>query len=118
MSKRRVEQQHQIALIDWVKLTLPEFRDDINLASFGENIGPRRMATLKKMGLTPSYPDLVVYLARGGYHGLLIEMKKPNGRLTKDQKDNHARLLSNGYQVHTCYSWDEARQRIEEYLSH
>lgn len=118
-----VEQQHQEAFVDWFKKTYPELAELLNLASFGENIGGRRMNELKAMGLTPGYPDLfLAYPKRLSPHkpitapGLYIEMKKPDGRLRAEQKRIHKRLIEQGYQVDTCYNWDEAKAVIEVYL--
>ena len=55
--------------------------------------------------------------------GLYIEMKlekyrnRKNGGCSDDQIKWIDYLLSVGYQCYVCYSWQEAWQRIEEYLN-
>ena len=37
------------------------------------------------IGIKKGAPDYFLAMAKGGYHGLYFEMKKPKGRLSKDQ---------------------------------
>ena len=62
MPKLKTEQQHQEALVKWFRLQYPRYKDLLTLASFGEDVGPRRMAALKRMGLVPGHPDLVLFV--------------------------------------------------------
>lgn len=50
-------------------------------------------------GMSPGEPDLRVYLPSGKL--LLIEYKRPGGRLSKDQKEAHAELARLGHDVIT-----------------
>ena len=72
-------------------------------------------AMLKSMGLRRGFPDLFVTRARGGYHGLFIEMKYDKGKTSKDQKEWIELLTSEGYACAVCYTADEAIQFIKKY---
>ena len=72
-------------------------------------------ARMKRMGLRSGFPDLFVPLARGGYHGLFIEMKYGKNKTTKDQKEWLATLSAEGYACAVCYSAAEAIKIIESY---
>lgn len=61
-------------------------------------------------GLNPGEPDLRVYLPNGRL--LLIEFKRPGGRLSKDQKDAHAELANLGHNVITLIPADEEEAAI------
>lgn len=74
-------------------------------------------AMLKRMGLRNGFPDLFVTRARGGYHGLFIEMKYDNGKTTKDQRDWLKRLAAEGYACVVCNGADEAIEAIKKYES-
>ncbi len=56
------------------------------------------------------------------YHGLYIEMKKPehrnrkNGGCSDDQIDFIEYATSAGYYCKVCYTWEEARDTILNYL--
>lgn len=79
------------------------------------------------MGTKAGFPDLFVFVPKGGYHGLFIELKTPKGK-TADGKtrragevsDNQEMMIellsSQGYKAVVCYGYDEAVQAIKEYL--
>jgi len=60
------------------------------------------------IGIKKGAPDYFLAMAKGGYHGLYFEMKKPKGRLSKDQLEFIPKLREQGYKVEVCYSWIEA----------
>lgn len=72
-------------------------------------------ARMKRMGLRSGFPDLFVTLARGGYHGLFIEMKYGKNKTTKEQKEWLERLSAEGYACAVCYNAAEAIKTIENY---
>ena len=72
-------------------------------------------ARMKRMGLRSGFPDLLVPLARGGYHGLFIEMKYGKNKTTKEQKEWLERLSAEGYACAVCYNAAEAIKTIEGY---
>ena len=72
-------------------------------------------ARMKRMGLRSGFPDLLVPLARGGYHGLFIEMKYGKNKTTKEQKEWLERLSADGYACAVCYNAAEAIKTIESY---
>lgn len=74
-------------------------------------------ARMKRMGLRKGFPDLCVTRARGGYHGLFIEMKYGKGKTTKDQRDWLKRLAAEGYACVVCNGADEAIEAIKKYES-
>lgn len=128
--KRRTEELEQRALIQWFRKTYPVRADYLTLASFGENIGAKRMNELKAMGLTPGYPDLFLAIPTGVristdigefwvdvVPGLFIEMKTKKGRITPAQREIHKLLRFQNYQVEVCRGFEEAKKIIEEYLT-
>jgi hypothetical protein len=77
---------------------------------------PQQGAKLKRMGLSPGFPDLVIPLPRGNYHGLYIELKVGNNKTTSDQKRWLTKLSENGYAATACWGTDEAVNTINAYL--
>jgi len=72
---------------------------------------------LKKQGVKRGVPDIMLPVARQGYHGLFIEMKRQKGgRESPEQKEYKEYLIGEGYKAVTCISWFVARREIEEYL--
>ena len=72
---------------------------------------------LKAEGVKAGVPDIFLPEARGGYHGLYIEMKRiKGGRLSTEQAQWIADLLGQGYAVYKCEGWVKAKEIIESYL--
>lgn len=77
---------------------------------------PKRGARLKAMGVQAGVPDLLLFVARGGYHGLAIEMKSRKGKLEKVQKEYLGMLEEQGWKTAVCRSLEEFLDIIHEYL--
>ena len=72
-----------------------------------------------KEGLTAGIPDLMIASARGGYHGLFIEMKdvkKTKCSLTKQQELKIFELNNLGYKAVWCAGADAAIDIIDNYM--
>lgn len=72
-------------------------------------------AKLKRMGLRPGFPDLLITRARGGFHGFAIEMKYGKNKPTEAQYKWLLTLKQEGYATAICYSAKEAIDLIERY---
>lgn len=70
---------------------------------------------MKAEGAKPGVPDLVLPVARGGWHGLYLEMKRPGGRTSPEQRWWLAQLSEQGYYTAVCYGADEAERTILDY---
>ena len=77
---------------------------------------PRTAARLKAEGVKRGVPDITVAIKASGYAGMYIEMKKPGGRLSPDQRDMIAELRAAGYHVVVAYSVDDAWDHLTTYL--
>lgn len=73
-------------------------------------------AKLKRMGVKPGVPDMVLPVPRGGYAGLYIELKVGKNRPTKNQNEWLLNLTLQGYLAEVCYGGDEAIEKIREFL--
>ena len=112
------ESGEQIALFEWAeyqKGAYPILRWMFHVPNGGLR-DIRTAAKLKAEGVKPGVPDIVLPAARGGAHGLYVEMKSREGKPTKEQLDFHDALRSEGYYVAICHSTDEAIQTILTYL--
>lgn len=77
----------------------------------------REARNLKLQGVKPGVPDLFVPLARSGFHGLFIEMKRRNGgRVSEKQAEWIERLQAENYAAVVCHGADEAINAIELYM--
>lgn len=85
------------------------------------NGGRRSVATgarLKRLGVKRGVPDIIVPMARQGYHGMAIELKRPDGRLSPHQQHWLAMLTQEQWYAIVCTSWIAAARLIVIYLGH
>jgi len=71
---------------------------------------------LKAEGVIPGVPDLCLPVARGGYHGLYMEVKKSGGHVRADQWEFMNSLCQQGYFVRIANHLGVALEIIENYL--
>ena len=83
----------------------------------GGNVGARNGKNLKAMGVRAGTPDYFLAHPSGKYHGLWIEMKTSDGRVSPEQRIAIEVLGKQGYLAVVCRSTDEARLTIEQYLT-
>lgn len=114
------EHQIQCALIEWRDL----------MVSIGQHVelrwlfaipngGLRHKATaanLKREGVLKGVPDLFLPVARGGFHGLFLELKRPGGKLTQEQTNFLLDARRAGYAAHIAYSFEEAQTYLQTYI--
>lgn len=108
----------QEMLFRWITYQLDEY-PELALLYHIPNGGKRDAKTatiLKRQGVKAGVPDLHLPVARGGYHGLYIELKVGDNTTTKKQKDWIRELNKQGYLAVVCYGWDEAAKQLLDYL--
>ena len=96
-----------------------EGRPELKLLYHVPNGGKRDATTgraLKRQGVKAGVPDLCLSVARGGYHGLYIELKAGKNTTSPKQKEWINDLGQQGYYAAVCRGWEEAKETIENYL--
>lgn len=114
--EERKEQAALVAYLRWLGVLFSSFPNDFPLAGVAAS---RRYAVInymKRLGLTPGMPDLCLFVARRGYHGMVIEMKSRGGRVREEQREVLARLEAEGYYVVVAHGFQEAREHVDWYL--
>ena len=72
---------------------------------------------MKTEGMKSGVPDLCLPVARSGYHGLYIEMKRKGGpNPTKDQESWLKRLSDAGYYAVCCKGAEAAKNVLHRYV--
>jgi hypothetical protein len=61
-------------------------------------------------------PDLCIPVAKNGWHGLYIEMKKEKGTQSENQILIMEKLRNEGYACEVIYSFDEFREIVNKYF--
>ena len=114
---RHIEDSLQKTCVQWFSLM---YRPYARLLHHSPNGGKRNAieaAKFKAMGVRAGFPDLILCVARGGYHGLFIELKTAKGRQTENQKYFQKALEAQGYKYEVVRSLDEFRQIITNYMN-
>jgi hypothetical protein len=73
-------------------------------------------AMLKKAGMRPGAPDLMLAVASPQHNGLFIEMKSANGRTSPEQEQFAEYLKRANYRFLFAYGAEQATAAIKEYL--
>lgn len=72
---------------------------------------------LLNMGLRPGVSDLFLPVARKGYHGFWIELKRiKGGRVTPEQWSWIEKMRAQGYRAEVAYGCDDAWNMLIDYL--
>lgn len=125
MIKSRVliprEDIEQGLLMEWVGYQIARYPELELLFHIPNEKGTRSIADmlrLKGLGVKPGVPDLFLPVARWGWNGLFIEMKRQEGgRVSKEQRAWRKALTAQGYLVRVCNGFDEAKKSLLLYLA-
>lgn len=113
------EAEEQATLFHWARMQEKKY-PELALMFHIPNGGLRsksEAARFKKQGVKAGIPDICLPCARGGRHGLFIELKKlTGGKTSKEQKEWIAALQNAGYAVSVCHGWEDASELILDYL--
>lgn len=113
------EEQEQAYVIQWRDLMVnqvPELSLLFHIGNGGLRSKPEAVR-FKRLGVKPGVSDLMLPVARHGYHGLWIEMKRQHdGKLSKPQKEWIDDMRKQGYKAERANGADEAIAILQEYL--
>lgn len=112
------ETADQIALFD-LALLLEKQHPELELMFHVPNEGKRSVysgAELKRAGLKKGVPDVMLPVARKGYHGLAIEMKAGKNKPTEEQKKWLTGLAKEGWLCYVCRGYEAAATVLGEYM--
>lgn len=112
------ESGHQEAIIEWCGWNMQRY-PELGLLYHVPNGGKRDSATaraLKRQGVKAGVSDLVLPVARCGYHGLYIELKAPGGKLEQSQVGFIQAVEAQGYFARVCVGWRAAVRTLSAYL--
>lgn len=115
---RHLEDAEQIALFQWAAMQSAKF-PELQLMFHIPNGGKRNAqeaARFKLMGVKAGVPDLFLPVARGGFHGLWIELKSPKGKTSASQETFLKELCNQGYKTAVCFGWEMAAKVLKEYI--
>lgn len=110
------EHMHQVSLINWFDIQYPQYAQRLFAIPNGGHRHVAVAAKMKKEGVRAGVPDCFLPVPANGYHGLFIEMKKPDGRTSATQKDWIKYLNSQGYLAEVAFGFEDAKTIVTNYL--
>ena len=114
------EADEQKAIFEWIGYNIgrfPEMELCLHIPNGGYR-NPREAHNLRLQGVKSGVPDLFLPVARGGWHGLFIELKRQKGgRLSEDQKAWIDALNEQHYYATVAQGAEEACDVIFKYLT-
>lgn len=122
---RRLNQPEQEAgrlLVAWIDLVvLPNgLRPGLffaHVANAGVAGGEVRGGILQGQGVRKGWPDYILDLPAGGYHGFRLELKAAEGaKPTPEQLETLTRLESVGFKCAVAWGFDDAKRAVQQYL--
>jgi hypothetical protein len=123
--KKHIEDDIQMGIFAWAYFNekqWPCLRWMHHVRNGGKLGGKNKMdrmiegARWKRLGVKPGVVDIFLPEPSAGFSGLVIEVKAPGGRLTKEQIGYMDYSAGIGRMVSTVYSIDEAVKVITDYL--
>ena len=114
-----LESQEQQALFAWARF-MEGKHPELGLLVAIPNGGLRNMpeaVNFKAEGVRRGFPDMILPVARKGYHSLAIELKRLHGGAVSPEQKGWLEALNNqGWLAVVCKGASEAIKTITEYL--
>ena len=115
---RQHEAAEQTTLLEWAMMQRGKY-PELQLLFHIPNGGSRNRLeaiNLKKQGVKAGVPDLFLPVARGGKHGLFIELKYGKNKTSENQDKWLSELERQGYKTAVCYGCEAAAETLVKYL--
>lgn len=114
------EHDEQVMLFKWAAMMVQQGIYELDLLYAipnGARTSIRTAVKLKAEGLKRGFPDIALPVARHGFHGLFIEVKRlRGGQISKDQRIWHERLIIQRNKVVLAIGWRDAALALCNYL--
>lgn len=112
------EHQEQVTFVQLLAAHLPLFYLNTTAVPHGDLRKPGVAGRLKAEGVSPGYPDILIDVPRGPFHGMRIEMKRRQRSLSRvddAQRAWGARLNGAGYLAVVARGCDHAMDQVLAY---
>lgn len=109
------EHYEQVRVFHCIELEDEELYDSMSAVPNGGLRSAKTGADLKAEGTKPGYPDILIDLPAGVYHGARIELKATGGSVSPDQIATLNRLTAQGYYCALCFGWEDAVSVMRRY---
>lgn len=83
----------------------------------GGKRGVSEAAKFKRMGVLAGVPDIIIAEQNKLFIGLCLELKIGKNKTTDSQNEVIEKFKKNGWQVEVCYTFDKAKEIIDNYFN-
>ncbi len=114
------EHQEQVALMQMIRFHLPSVWQHTTAVPHGGYRPIRTAVDLKAEGVRKGYPDVVIDLPRGPFHGLRVELKRRDGvpSHVKAEQRTWGRVLNEeGYLAVVGWGAEHAFDQVQRYVA-
>lgn len=127
---RNIEHEIQKSVVRYLAIQYPNIKFTISPQGMKLNIYIAKL--FKELGYSKGTPDILIFAARKGYFGLLIELKRPEirgysekgketqveapGSVSQEQQAWIDYLNKEGYKAVVCFGSQMAYRVIDEYF--
>lgn len=117
-----LEHDFQVALFEWwsyfANIVKIDHRLMYAVPNAGAGASKGQAGKMKAEGVKPGIPDVNLDVARNGFHGLRLELKRRGRKPEKHQLEVIDLLRKEGYDAQVVYSVDEAMRVVMGYLGY
>jgi hypothetical protein len=106
----------QSCCVRWFRMQYPDLAEVLRAIPNGGQRSAITGAMLKGEGVVAGTADLILFVARNGYHSLHIEMKTPVGRQSESQRAYERAVTAQGNLYVICRTIEEFITTIKNYL--
>lgn len=110
------EQQIQRVLMAWLRRQHPREADWVHHSPNGGYRAKSTASALKAAGTRKGFPDLIYPIRRGGFCGLVLELKAPKGRLSPEQTVWLDLFARQGWHSSVAIGFEAAKDTLDTYL--
>lgn len=112
-----LEYDEQVRVFEYLKFCKLAGANLVFATMNGIRVTPGLAKKMKKAGNKAGVPDIVVPVARNGFHSLYVELKREKGGVVSEAQDVcHAELRAEGNCVIVANGAQQAIEAIVEYL--
>lgn len=113
---RHDEDTLQMLCVRWFGWQYPEYAPLLHHSPNGGKRNAREAGRFKAMGTKAGFPDLFLPVARGNYHGLMVELKTATGRQSPLQRAWQEAVEAQGYRYAIARSVEQFEETVNDYL--
>lgn len=114
---KKLESELQSSCIKWFRFSFPQFKMMLFAIPNGGHRNIITAARLKREGVISGIPDMFLSIPRNGFHGMYIEMKHGNNKLTENQDRFFQSAIKHNYKCQVINSLDQFIREVTYYIN-